>query len=75
MKDIVVEIVSIIFGAFIVINRSQWSRKAIEFQNKKFGFHFGEKEVRATVFVYLLVGSAFIIMGILSIFGILEPKL
>lgn len=74
MKDIVIGVILIIVGVFIVIRRAQWARKAIEDQNKIFGFHFGKKDVRATAGVGLLVGCAFIIVGTLALVGVFNFK-
>jgi len=74
MKHDVVAVLVIIMGFYILIYRTQWSFKAIEQQNKIFGFSFGKKDIKATSFVGLLVGLAFIVIGALTLFGIIEPE-
>ena len=74
MKHIFIGIIGVAFGCYVVLHRSQWAHKAIEFQNTAFKFHFGKKDVQVTTVGYLLVGSAFVILGILALLGIVEPK-
>lgn len=74
MKNIIIGSIVIVTGCYIVVYRSRWARKAIEGQNKIFGFHFGKKDMQATSYVGLIVGSGFIILGILALLGIIESK-
>lgn len=74
MKHIVVAIIAVIVGCYIVINRSKWANKAIDQQNKAFHFRFGKKDIQATSYVGLLVGVGFIVVGLLTLVGVIEPK-
>lgn len=74
MKDIIIGIVLIVAGTSVIIRRSHWARKTIDDQNRIFGFHFGKKEIQVTRYVGILVGSGFIIFGILALAGIFDFK-
>ena len=74
MNKILFGLLAITAGSYIVVFRSRRARYDIEFQNKTFGFHFGEKDIRRTTYVYAVIGIALVGMGIMIMLGIIEPK-
>jgi hypothetical protein len=63
MERIIVGIVSVAAGVTIIILRRKFVRYSIAFQNKTFGFHFGEKDIKAGDRAAPIIGLAFIILG------------
>jgi len=74
MKNIIVGILLIILGGHLMIHRWKIARQNMEFQNKTFRLHFGEKEIRSTSYLNLFGGILLIILGILSLTGVYELK-
>jgi hypothetical protein len=68
---VIVGTLLIIAGFAIVVFRLWLARDTITFQNKTFGYKFGEKEIRATIYLNFLIGALFIVIGVLTLFGIL----
>jgi len=44
----------------------------VDFQNKVWGFHFGEKEVRASTVGIIIVGIGFVVISLLSLLNIIH---
>lgn len=62
-------------GCTLIIIRKRFARDGVAFQNKAFGLHFGEKEIKVNEWLSLLIGSIFIVLGILALLGIYKLKL
>jgi hypothetical protein len=64
MDRIIVGIVAITAGVILIIFKQKFIRDSIGFQNKAFGFHFGQKEIDAGLRLAPMFGIVFIAMGI-----------
>jgi hypothetical protein len=72
MENIIPGIVALLIGfVFLVFHRS-FGQKGIEFQNKIFGFNFGEWWVKYAQAGYFIIGTCFVVFGVLSIFHIIH---
>lgn len=71
MEKVILGSITIIIGCIIIIFRDRFVCSSIEFQNRAFGFHFGEKEIKAGKRSAPIIGVAFIIMGVLTLVGVL----
>ena len=67
MNQFMIGIIAIVAGSAVIIFRKRLVRESITFQNKVFGFRFGEKEVKMGDWLAPLAGAGFIITGILSL--------
>lgn len=47
MYDIILAAVLIVIGYCIIKFRKRFVKSSIEYQNRVFGFHFGEKEIKS----------------------------
>lgn len=61
-------------GIIIIVFNKSIAKFAIESQNKFWGLNFGEREMRNTRIIELLVGTAFVVFGVLSILKVLKSK-
>jgi hypothetical protein len=62
-------------AAFLVVAfRKICARQCIEWQNKSWGFHFGERSIRASEVVITAFGILWIIFALLLLLGIIQPK-
>jgi len=68
MKTVLGSGIWIILGLGLIIFRKWYAREIIEFQNRTFGFHYGEKAVVSAEWVILLCGFLFIVSGLSTIF-------
>ena len=71
-KDTIVNIVFLLAGIAMIIWRKQYTRFIIESQNRVWGYKFGNREIRATKFVIILVGTGFIVSSLLALFGLIH---
>jgi hypothetical protein len=71
MESIVVGTVSVIVGIALVVFNERFARFAMAEQNRVWGFHFGEREVRITRYIAVLCGLVFVILGVITVAGIL----
>lgn len=74
MEEIVLAVISGLIGCALVFFRVSFAGKVIEYQNKFWGFHFGESAAKATELISLIVGVGFIVVAFLSIFQIIRLK-
>ncbi|MBI4743377.1 MAG: hypothetical protein HY776_00885 [Actinobacteria bacterium] len=72
MNDLTTGIISVIIGFILLVFRKPLALIDVKLQNKTWGFHFGEKEIRMSEGGNIIVGIAFITIGILFIFGIVH---
>lgn len=63
MERIIIGLVAIAVGCAIIIFRKKFVRYGVSFQNKMFGFHFGEREIKAGDRSAPVIGLAFIALG------------
>lgn len=68
MKEVYFNLFSILFGTIMVLNRNFLAKKAVSFQKKFFNYEVNEIGYKIGYFVG---GVVFIIIGILSLFGII----
>lgn len=59
-------------GCTLIATRKKFARDGVAFQNKAFGLHFGEKEIRVNEWLSLLIGFILALVGALTIFGVIK---
>jgi len=64
MRQIVAGLFFLGLGCALFFAREKFAREVVHFQNTVWGFHFGERELRASVIIAVLVGIVFIYGGI-----------
>jgi hypothetical protein len=64
MGKFILGTVIIIVGLVAIGFRDKLVRNSIEYQNRAFGFHFGEEEIKAGKRTAPIIGVACIIMGL-----------
>lgn len=69
MERTIVGIITIVAGFALIIFKEKFIRDSIAYQNKTFGFHFGEKEVNVGRWYVPLAGLVFIIIGTITLLG------
>lgn len=74
MENIIVGSISLLVGCLIVIFYKPLARLTIEIQNKFWGLDFGDAEIKTTRVVCAIVGTGFIIIGILSLLKVIRFK-
>jgi hypothetical protein len=70
----VIGLILVLAGCATIIFRKSFVKDSIDFQNKRFGFHFGKSEIKAGQRVAPFLGIALIIMGFLYLLGIVDPR-
>lgn len=73
-KEPIIGIISILAGSLAIIFRSRLANNLVEFQNRVWGFHFGEKEIKANKILLPLFGVCAIAIGLLFLFQIIHFK-
>lgn len=74
MKEAIVGIIGLLAGCSMTIFHKSFARLTIERQNKFWGFHFGQREIKITEVVSVIVGMGFIVLGFLFLFRIIRFK-
>ena len=74
MSGVGIGVFGIIMGVLIFVLRKPFARDAIRQQNAFWGFRFGERDVRISEYVLVLVAISFVVMGLLTLLGILDVK-
>lgn len=72
MDETVVGIILLLVGCAMILWRDRFARKTIEEQNRVWGFRFGEREEKRTKLIVFVVGTGFIIFGLLALSGVWE---
>jgi hypothetical protein len=67
VDQIIIGFIAIVAGCASIIFKKQIVRYSITFQNRTFGFHFGEREIKASEKVAPFIGLFFITIGTLGI--------
>jgi hypothetical protein len=64
----------LLLGAALISFRGSSARLVVEGQKDAWGFRFGRREERLSQFVIGIVGLAFVVVGVLSLFGVIHWK-
>ncbi len=64
----------LIIGSLAIIFRNFFSRNAMRFQNKVWGFKYGEDEIFLTKIGAISIGIIFIVIGIFAIFHLIKVR-
>lgn len=72
MKENILNLVIIGLGIWLVFFSKTDAKKAVEFQNKTFGYKFGKTEVTATKIGYIVGGIVLVAVGLLSLLGVID---
>ena len=73
-KEHIVGIICVIVGCLAIIFRTWLAGAFVEFQNKFWGFHFGEREIKANKILLPILGVCAIAIGLLFFFQIIYFK-
>ena len=73
-KEHIVGTISVVVGSLAIIFRTWLARDFVEFQNRFWGFHFVEREIKANRILLPIFGVCAIIFGLLSLFQIIHFK-
>ena len=74
MEQEIFGVIAVVFGSYLAIFSKREARGAIDFQNRKLGFNFGDRDVRYSRFLYLVGGILFVIWGLMVVSGTIELK-
>jgi hypothetical protein len=72
MRDVIPGCVALLVGCLLLLFHKASARRAMQDQNRLWGFHFGEREVRISQVISIIVGAGFAILGLLAILGIVH---
>ena len=73
-KDIIVGLICILVGCIAIIYRTPYAQKIIDFQNTVWSFNFGERDIKMSKIVIIIVGCASIVFGFLLVFHLIHFK-
>jgi hypothetical protein len=73
MENSIVGLICIIVGLGLVIFHKTFAYKSIMSQNK-FGFHFGNREIRGASVYSIIGGLLLMIVGLLTMFKLISFK-
>lgn len=73
-KENIVDVIWVIAGSLAIIFRSWLAHNMIEMQNRVWGFHFGEREIKAGKILLPIWGVCAVDVGLLSLFQIIHFK-
>lgn len=74
MKETIIGGISLIVGLTMLIFNKPFSRAQIESQNQFWKLNYGKKEIGVSRIVILIVGVAFVIVGLLALFHNIRVK-
>lgn len=74
MKETIIGIVSLLAGCLMMFLYKSFARIVIGQQNKFWGFHFGEREIKITEVVSIIAGIGFIVFALLSFLQMIRFK-
>ena len=72
MKETIIGVIVLSAGCLMTVFHKAFARLTIEGQNKFWGLRFGQKEIKITEIVSVIVGMGFIVLGFLSLFRIIR---
>jgi hypothetical protein len=67
-KHHITSIISALVGLTLLMWRKRFAASVIRAQNQMWGLHFGKREERISIFMAVLAGIGFLIVGILGLF-------
>jgi hypothetical protein len=73
-KHYITSIISALVGCALLIWRKRFAAAVVREQNRMWGFRFGQREERISLFVATLVGIGFLTIGILGLLGLIHWK-
>jgi hypothetical protein len=62
----------ILVGIIVICFRKKFAKSMVTIQNKSFGFHFGDKEIKANEWLLPFFGVLAIVIGILTLFDLFK---
>lgn len=74
MNKIISDVIAIVVGCLMVIFHKSFARLIIEQQNKFWGFHFGDREVKISGIISIIAGTGMIVLSLLSLLKIIPFK-
>lgn len=74
MQEKIIGIISIAVGCLVIIVRKSFARRIIEDQNRAWGFHFGDRDVKVTGYILIIIGTVAIVFGLLAVFQAIRFK-
>jgi hypothetical protein len=72
MITIAEELGFVALGLAVIVFCDFFARQCVKWQNKTWGFHFGERAVKWSRIVIVLVGMGWIALALLALFGIIQ---
>lgn len=73
-KEHIVGAISLLAGILAIVFRVRLAIHFVEVQNRVWGFHFGEREVKANIIVLCIAGASAIVIGLLAFFQVIHFK-
>jgi purine-cytosine permease-like protein len=73
-KHYISSIISVLVGCALLMWRKQFAAAVAREQNRMWGFHFGQREERISLFMAIIVGIGFLTIGILGLLGLIYWK-
>lgn len=73
-EETIVGLISIVVGCIAIIFRTPYAQKIIEFQNRVWSFNFGERDIKISKIVIIIVGCGFMLFGFLLFFHLMHFK-
>ncbi len=72
VENIIIGIIIMAIGVGSVIFRRPFIQYIVSFQNKAFGFHFGQRTIDLHAWFAIPFGILLTIIGLLSLIGVIE---
>jgi NADH:ubiquinone oxidoreductase subunit 5 (subunit L)/multisubunit Na+/H+ antiporter MnhA subunit len=72
VKSAAIGAVSICIGSLLLLLRRPFGRFIVEQQNRAWGFKFGEHAVFSAATVSAIVGTGFVVVGLLAVIGLIK---
>jgi len=74
VKSAAIGAVSICIGSLLLLLRRPFGRFIVEQQSRAWGFKFGEHAVFSAATVSAVVGTGFVVVGLLAVFGLIKVR-
>jgi hypothetical protein len=74
MQNIIYGIVGLLFGVVLLFFNRRFMAVYVEFQNKLWGYHFSDEQIKDGRFVCVIVGAGFLLVGISALLNIIHFK-
>jgi hypothetical protein len=72
LENIVYGLFGMIFGCILVFLNKPLALFALEYQNTLWGFRFDVSKIKSTRIIFIITGTGFIIVGLLSLLHIIQ---